>query len=1809
VLAVLVACLLAVAVIPAATLTGAGSPAAAAASAAPPPAPGGITLSVESARSVADGPGFVHEGDAVTAYKWMINVDDTGDPGTAANSGTQNCLPPGATGGSSDPDFAETCPWPSIRNTSGWTEIVAQGDQGDLDSATALDGLPGGKYLISVTADGFKIDGAHFTVDGGTTPVVVRMNPTPLPLATIRIQVFEDQVPVDSTYEADAERGLAGFGAHLTDVLGEVSTDYYGNALCTAYQHTSDGTTPSGDPADPILFVDDRPVVDAAHNTGRCTSDATGEIVIPNLGSDRYAATVTPPAAQASQWVQTTTLEGALDWDIWVQEGETGFDNELLKGGEPVPMVQFGFAKRKPSTGSSATGAIKGRVVEGLSYIGGPGGAAYEAVLPGMKSGGPIKNPWVSISDLDAGDAALFVGQGNPDGSFLIPHVPDGTYQLSLWDESIDHILWSYNVTVSNGATTDVGEQQIVGWFTHLHGHVFIDSNENGKRDPGETSVPAFPVTIRERDNSLMDQYTNTSSTDTSGAFDIKETYPLSKWLIFEAFDTRYRTTGISYRGDNERAWTTTMGGLVDLNFLPVIGLGGEIDWGVKPLATGTNGGIAGTVTYDTTRNEYDPSVAATEPYQPGIPDVPLNLYISVPCPVGLTTAQRANQCSRNRSIVPLRVPDPSNPGQMMTNPDPQRGAFVKATDANGDPAVLNSYVSEQWQPPHGCTAYDFTGQPLTQQHALPQFGELANRMCLEAPMMGVNFGPSDKTPGEAGQTVNGNYGFATSTLNQWPVGNANNPALNHDLPLWADLAANAYDEQPLRANDYIVEVEVPDNPVGGGAMYEVTQEEDVNVFDGDAYLPQENMSALTPAEAGAPPDPATPQPEAGQPPSQQGGIVSPCAGPLHTVGVTVDNNPNFLAGGGSPFEGQDRPDCAAKLITVRTGQTAAPNFNLFTPVPLPTHFWGLTINDLGLTHDARSVNYGEAQGIPFVPVGLYDYAGRLMDTVHTDFNGMYEALEPSTSTYNCPLPAGPCPNMYKFVGNDPGQPGALNPDYNPRFRTIAATFQGWPGLYTVTDEAPTQVGMIGLAPDGTNATPVQCDLGSAYPQLFSVSNPVVALNGSAAARTVTIKGSNFGSTAGTLTVGPAPGGTASNTLTASSWSDTQITFQVPLNSSYNPNNSPAFRTGARPLRITRAGAGGRTSVNGITLQIVSGAGANSADNPRVIRVGPGQLYDTVQRGLQAAQPTNANRFNVVVVYPGAQTSLNPRGEYTENVIVHSAVHLIGVGPGGFQGTTFVPGSILDGLGFNADNDQGAAWIALLGSLNYSGQLDVPTGAVVTVLDNPRGPTAANWNPSISGFTLTGGVQTDTPTNINTTTGGTTTPYGATGALVTQGGGVYVHANVRNLQISDNVIVGNSGSYGGGIRIGTPYLANNRNTGAVIARNQVRDNGGTNLAGGIGLFRGSDGYQVVDNAICGNYSAEYGGGISAYGYMGTGANGGGTISRNKIWFNGSYDEGGGILVGGELPATPTQLSEGSGPVTIEHNTIEANIANDDGAGIRLLMTSGSHITPNQLDRARIADNTIVNNVSAHEGGGIALDDAVFVDIVNNTIAKNLTTATAVTSDGRAAPAGLSTASNSDPLQSRLQSSFTSSAWTTLRATYFSKPVQFNDVYYDNRAGSWNGSTISGIGTLPNGFAGGINNWDMGTIDVGPGSPFLLSPTNSVIQSTQGYTASSSNTVTSAPGLVSPFDLSVDIGALRANPVFRQSLITAVLLPLQLLGDYHLSGSSSAAYNWGTRIAKPAPWGSYNVSAPTLDIDGQTRASGGHYDAGSDQVLP
>ena len=56
----------------------------------------------------------------------------------------------------------------------------------------------------------------------------------------------------------------------------------------------------------------------------------------------------------------------------------------------------------------------------------------------------------------------------------------------------------------------------------------------------------------------------------------------------------------------------------------------------------------------------------------------------------------------------------------------------------------------------------------------------------------------------------------------------------------------------------------------------------------------------------------------------------------------------------------------------------------------------------------------------------------RLLTTVTTSPDGTFEALLPSTETFNCPIPQGPCPGMYLVKVDDPGTQGAPEPGLQP---------------------------------------------------------------------------------------------------------------------------------------------------------------------------------------------------------------------------------------------------------------------------------------------------------------------------------------------------------------------------------------------------------------------------------------------------------------------------------------------------------------------------------------------------------------------------------------------------------------------------------------------------------------------------------------------------------------------------------------------------------------------------------------------------------
>lgn len=1609
-------------------------------------------------------PGIV-EGDPVTDYKFIINENNTGE--TRTDRYTGGCAPFWDEAETiPNPDYPATCNWPSIAAIPSWSPIVTQGDETILSENTTLT-LPAGRYLISVIADGFKLDGQWFTVpmeedvdNPGVATVDVSMQPQPLPTATLIIKVFEDNGLPNSAADVPAEAGLAGFSGHIGDLGGEVTNDVYGNPICTEYEL---GNGPNG-----YAWADGAPIP-IEGSGGKCLSDENGDIVIPNLGTNRFEAWVVPP--DGTDWVQTTTLEGNKPWDSWVQEGSTGYDTEFVIANEPFPVTIFGFVRpTNLLTNTAVSGEIRGVIANAEVYVPFNGGLPYQGHLWGGLSGAKIRetiaNPWIALSDLQGGDTAVWVGQGEADGSFVIPNVPDGDYLLTYWDAPQLNILDLVQVSVVNGEVVDMGVLFVTGWFTTVHGYVFVDENENGKRDPGEMGVGEYPVLLRKRDNSEMDRGGILVPTASDGYYEYENMYPYNNWLVLEAYAPQYKVTGFTYQAFNQPEETTILGEGVDVGVLPIIGQSGRLDWGVKPYAPGENGGIAGTVFYDTTRAEYDPSLAAVEPWAVGIPNLEMNLYEPVAC-----TDPNTQTCDESGSY--LLAAD---------------GSFAKGT-------LLQTTTSEIWERPKNCQAYDVEGNPVD-HWILPDAAP--DKDCLEPMAMGTQF-QSDFA------TVNGNYGFG-------------------------DLATG----------DYLVEVVVPTDAFGR-PMYQVEREEDLNVFSGNEYLSQPPAAA----PAANPPD------------------FPVCAGALHTVdvagigddGPNAVENPDFAAEGGSIFEGTDRHLCDTKLVTVIEGRSVAPSFTFFTDVPLPGRWWGLILDDLTLSTDPREWTFGEKAGIPNAPIGVYDFAERLVTTLESDPNGLFTALMPSTMTMNAASPSGMFANMYRLVGNDPGQPGQLNEAYNPQYRTIAANFEVIPGLGVIADLAPTQVATSIQSPGSQFNHVAQCKLEDTNPQLFAVDVPYVDLAGTAAERTISILGLGFGDVQGTGQV--YLGDTA---VSATTWSDRLITIVVPDTLDSGPHQLEIIADNQQSL------------VNGITIHAM-----DRFYSPTIYEVGPGKAYDTdtgatIQDALEDAATT---QLALVVVYPSTPEQWNPKGVYYENVVMHSPVKLQGVGPGGvYADESYVLGSVLNGLAYSGDNGTAAEWRALVDSLPRAGNQAVYEGAVITVFAETPNQFGNRYEAAIDGFGIEGGDQQGFPNNINQIGGGNN---GQPANVVIQGGGIFVNAYARNLQITNNIIQNNGGAYGGAIRLGTPNLApgdpgkDAQNDNIFVGHNQILANGGTNLAGAIGIFDGAERYEIASNDICGNYSSEYGGGISHYGYSPQGS-----IHNNRIYFNHSMDEGGGIMIAGELPPNAaTMLSPGTGPVDIYSNIVQANLSNDDGGGLRFLMAGNFPFN--------VYNNFFVNNVSTHEGGGVSLNDAPDVRFFNNTVMKNLTTATAITSNGQPAPAGLSTSLNSALMQASLRPD----------DPVFSNPLIFNNIFWDNRAGSWNGDGVSGIGQ--EGDPNPINNWDVGT----GGNTHLLQPTNSLLQTSYGTIPDASNLIGVDPLVNETYDVGVSALPWRTNPNFVGVIMVAVDLPPTLLGDYHLT-AGSPAINVGVASVD-------GILTPNFDIDGDLRPSNGAYEMGADET--
>jgi hypothetical protein len=1586
---------------------------------------------------------------AVTDYRWLVEEDATKASAPNVPADASNL---------------------ALTFHTSYMPVVAAGDSIDparSPSTLVLDAAK--RYYVSVLPrSGYQMGGAQ--IAPGQDAVTIVVNRSPVPTAQISVFVFEDNQPISGTPNLPQELGLANFSITLKEAGGtfgasggQVTKDAFNNPLGTTYQQNADGSF--------VYNADGSPAV-LALGSGFIKSGPDGVVVIKYLFPAKYTLEVIPPNAG---WHQTSTIEGTKGIDAWVKANEPAFFQEFGPAGH---HVDFGFVRDINDTSVlKGKSTITGRIVN--QHMSRPPNFTFY-------NGGPVPECWVGLNEIAVvGGRGLYTRKCNADSTFSIPNVPAGTFQLVIWDEFLDRIIASTNVTVPpGGGNVNLLDVPVFNWFGTYQATAFFDTNMNGFRDPGEMGMPDQAMNLRFRDGSIY----QVMATDVNGMAQFREVFPFFNWLVAEVDFMRYKATGATIVVDNggavpaDNGWTmpswnqlnpqpqsengnlpyrTETGPVLVQGIQTFLGQTNVIEFGKANYATGENGGISGIVHYGITRAENDPRYAAAENWEPGVPRVQINLYrdcdndgkIDQPDPAGAGCIGLSSAGYVAALADVDNYPFGWSDGTAAQGPeDSKRNAA--AGYSKGD--AVDVAWTDSWDDslPTGCQGPAFVSNGVTTDcyDGLRNFNQVRPAV------------------------FDGGYAFG---------GGAGKP----ELP----------------PGTYIVEGIAPPGYLHQGNG-------DQNVAFGDAPAP--SPLALPPECVGDP----LPVPQY-----------------LNLFSDVQEPNPSYDPANPNKTWNQ----CDRKKVTLSQGMNTPSDFYLFTEVPTAGHIVGFILDDTANEFDPSSPTFGEKHAPSWLPVSIRDWSGREISRVYSDQWGAYNGLVPSTYTINPPFPSGVGPNMITTCMNDPGpirdtRAGSptlgqmiIDPNFNRQYSQFCYTFQYLPGKTTYLDTPVIPI----AAYAGPGQFPLDCEFDAGTPVIYSVegktrggvsfNGPYVqppsadpnlwprltivsagmveetnpAYDGTPATTATIFRDHGFGAAqgSGSVTLNDV-------TLPVVSWSDGIIIASVPDGAS----------TGQ--LQVTRGN--GKASVTGVTVTV----GGYGPTAPNVIRVvTPGTR---IQDAIDAA-----NRGDMIMVPPGT---------YDELVIMNKMVRLQGWGAASTHiNAAKVPAEKLTAWRSKIQQLLAAGGFDLLpgqtntfnAANNEAGLFNTEEGPGIMVVAKASGPQAFinTRNARIDGFTISGSDNA---------------------------GGIFVNGYANYLEISNNKLISNYGSYGGGIRLGHPNLVdpsvvpandgwfggytNAKNNNVRIHHNHVTQNGSNQGAGGgISLYTGSHGYKVTNNYVCGNFSMGSGGGI---GHLGLSTNG--MIANNTVIFNETFNQlqnvsGGGIFIGGQAslaPATTPRLSPGAGNVTVTSNLVQGNQAGaGDGGGIRVQFFNGLDVrrasgTPASWYLLNMYHNKVVDNTAGAAGGGISLQDMVKSNIGRNTVANNDSTGTA----GAAFPPGSPNQSSPQPagIVSRAHSSL---LYNTIGASSgykvpYSNPVLADNIVWHNRSFYWaidNASVPATFGLVPNLGAGQAAVYSdlavLGTANQGTWPGYVdagadkLNPVSSTLTSTSGYAASNTST--------------------------------------------------------------------------------------------------
>jgi len=583
-------------------------------------------------------------GAAVDSYRWIVQEDATYniDPAaplapsaTLSTNFHKSYMPVVAQGCSdcfdsskllpgvdlTDPNFDPTDPANYEGNVVANNSVTFNQLALDPTKRYYVSVLPNDAVKRSGDGDGHSLGGAQILP--GQTDVTVILNTQPIPTAQLSVIAFEDNNPTNGVPDPN-ESGLGGAQITLEDAGGRygmsggiMSQDAFGNPLKNSLDCFGGNPPPQG----VILTCPD------------------GTALIKDLPPGKFGVVIVP-AEGTGNWTQTSTIEGTKLQDNWVKAGEPPF---LVEFGAPGFHAFIGFVNPDsltvpPGPPGQQNNTITGRVTM-LHPERAPGANSFDS---GSYDALSHTRAWVGLNSVAGDGPNIKTVQADENGNFSMDGIPDGTYQLVIWDTYLDQIIFYQTVILPGGG--NVGNVAVPTWFGRHEHTVFLDANGNGVRDEGEVGMPDQNVNLRFRDGTVDQAF----PTDTTGFVPFDQVFPYGSWQVAEIDYTRFKPTGVTVTVDgggdvsggpypgllnpqvgSPRTDTENPPVLLE-GFQSMPGMTSLFEWGKKPYEPGENGGIAGIVYYASTRGENNPRLTAGDPWEPGIPHVKVRLYREV---------------------------------------------------------------------------------------------------------------------------------------------------------------------------------------------------------------------------------------------------------------------------------------------------------------------------------------------------------------------------------------------------------------------------------------------------------------------------------------------------------------------------------------------------------------------------------------------------------------------------------------------------------------------------------------------------------------------------------------------------------------------------------------------------------------------------------------------------------------------------------------------------------------------------------------------------------------------------------------------------------------------------------------------------------------------------------------------------------------------------------------------------------------------------------------------------------------------------